>query len=208
MAKKPNYFPSSEVQKRAWLVVFKENLPLAGQKLSLDPARIQTMTTKVEQMIFDIDKVSQKESELSISIEERNENRELSAPNMFDLVTEMKLNSNYLKSIGESLGVELNKPAKASRALPNIEKLEVFVKFKDKKVLLEFKKPKGVSVIIYCRRNGEDFIQLRQVAKNSYEDVRLNANNQGVEQRDYRFSMVKNDEETAASAIYSVAVIQ
>ena len=203
----PHYFPIAEAKKRAWLHLFKENLPLAGQKMGINSQIIQTITDKVETMIQKIDKVNQKESELSLSIEERNEDRGLSLPDVFKFVNGLRTNSQYLKSIGEMLGIELNKTKKSTRSLPHIEKLEVSMQLKEQKVCFNFKKPRGVSIIIYCRRNGEEFIQLRQVLKNQYEDVRPNANQQLMEKREYRFSMTKNDVETEVSAVYPIAVI-
>ena len=208
MLKKPNYFPQSEPEKRAWLLLFKQNLPVAGQRLGVDPNRLQSMERKVDTMIQQIDNVNQKEAELSAARQERDEDRELNMPELFDFAKEIKASSNYLQSIGEALGIEVGGSRKAVKGLPSIEKLEVKSAFKDQKVSFEFKKPRGISVIIYCRRNGEDFIQLRQVSKNTYEDARTNANGQTLEKREYRFSLIKNDVETEPSAIYPIAVIQ
>jgi len=202
------YFPGSEPEKRAWLLLFKQNLPVAGQKLGIDPNRLQALDQKVDLMISQIDNVNQKETDLSTAIKERNEDRALLMPEVFDFAKEVKVSSNYLQSIGEALGIETSKGKKAVKTLPSIEKLEVKSVFKDQKVSFEFKKPRGISVIIYCRRNGEDFIQLRQVAKNTYEDARANANGQTLEKREYRFSLIKNDVETEPSSIYPIAVIQ
>jgi len=202
------YFPGSEPERRAWLLLFKQNLPVAGQRLGIDPNRLQDMERKVDTMIERIDKVNQKETELAAARQERDEDRELNMPQVFDFAKEIKASSNYLQSIGEALGIETSGGRKSAKGLPSIEKLEVKSAFKDQKVSFEFKKPRGISVIIYCRRNGEDFIQLRQVAKNTYEDTRTNANGQTLEKREYRFSLIKNDVETEPSAIYSIAVIQ
>lgn len=67
--------------------------------------------------------------------------------------------------------------------MPNIESLEVVVKISNQKITFDFKKPRGVSVIIYCRRSDEDFVQVRQITGSTYEDTRSNLRNQPIEKR-------------------------
>jgi len=202
------FFPRSEAEKRVWLAHFKEKLPIIGRNLNLDPNRLQQIDAKLGLMIAQIDEVHAAEMNLATVVQTRNENRDETMPEVFQLAKEIKTNSNYLKSMGETLGIEPNPRPKAAKTVPSIESLEVVVKISNQKITFEFKKPRGVSVIIYCRRSDEDFVQVRQITGNSYEDTRSNLRNQPIEKREYCFTLIKKDKESDRSTIYPVAALQ
>lgn len=202
------FFPTNEAQKRVWLAHFKEKLPIIGRNLNLDPNRLQQIDQKLGLMISQIDDVHAAEMNVAAVVQTRNENREEYMPEVFQLAKEIKTSSNYLKSMGETLGIEPNPRPKAAKTVPSIESLEVVVKISNQKITFDFKKPRGVSVIIYCRRSDEDFVQVRQITGSTYEDTRSNLRNQPIEKREYCFTLIKNDKESDRSTIYPVAALQ
>lgn len=54
------FFPTTEAEKRVWLSHFKDQLPIVGRNLGLDPNRLQQIDQKLATMIADIDNVQPK----------------------------------------------------------------------------------------------------------------------------------------------------
>ncbi len=202
------FLPSTEAEKRVWLVHFKQNLPLVGATLGVNTQRLQQTDQKLDTMIANIDTVHSTEMILSSVVETRNENREEYMPEVLQLVNELKNTNGYLKSMGETLGIEPNPRPKVINSNFDIEDLSVGIKISNQKITFEFKKPRGASVIIYCRRSDEDFVQVRQITGNSYEDIRANLRGQAMEKREYCFSLIRKDKESNRSTIYPVAALQ
>ncbi len=202
------FFPKSEAERRAWYLSFKQNLPYVSGRMAVNPHEVQAIDANLDVMIADIDDVNQTELANAASVENRNGNRERLMPNVLNFINRLKNQTDYLKAYGESLGIELSKPVKAAKMSTSIEDLQVTITINVQKVSFKFKKPRAVLVAIYCRRTDGAFELIRQVSGNTYEDIRPNFNGQGVERREYYFTLIKDDKEGDRSSLYPVAVLQ
>ena len=202
------FIPTSEAERRAWLLSFRQNLPVIGTRMNLNPRELQEIDGHLETMIADIDDVNQKDLDAAASKESRDGNRNRLMPNVLAFILRVKAQPDYLKTYGESLGVEMPKAVKVQKMPTSIDDFQVNITVNVQKVTFKFRKPRGVLVAIYCRRANDNYELIRQVAGNTYEDMRTNLNNQGVERREYYFALIKDDKEGDRSAIYPVAVLQ
>lgn len=202
------FFPTSEAERRGWLLSFKQNLPVIGARMNLNARELQEIDSYLDIMIADIDDVNQKELDTAASKENRNGNRDRLMPNILAFVLRIKTQPDYLKTYGESLGIELPKSVKVQKAATSIDDFQVNITVNVQKVSFKFKKARAVLVAIYCRRADGAYELIRQVSGNSYDDTRPNLNNQSVERREYYFTLIKDDKEGDRSAIYPVAVLQ
>ena len=203
-----NFIPRSEAERRGWLLSFKQNLPVIGTRMNLNARELQEIDSYLDIMIADIDDVNQKELDASASKENRNGNRERYMPSVLAFINRIKVLPEYLKTYGESLGIELPKPVKVQKTATSIDDFQVNITVNVQKVSFKFKKSRGVLVAIYCRRANDAYELIRQVSGNSYDDTRPNLNEAAVERREYYFTLIKDDKEGDRSAIYPVAVLQ
>lgn len=203
-----NFIPRSEAERRGWLLSFKQNLPVIGTRMNLNARELQEIDSYLDIMIADIDDVNQKELDASASKENRNGNRERYMPSVLAFISRIKVLPEYLKTYGESLGIELPKPVKVQKTATSIDDFQVNITVNVQKVSFKFKKSRGVLVAIYCRRANDAYELIRQVSGNSYDDTRPNLNEAAVERREYYFTLIKDDKEGDRSAIYPVAVLQ
>lgn len=198
--------PSSESEKRKWFLSLRENLPKATQQLNLSGAVVQRITDGLNRAIVNIDEVSQQELDLAASKENRDNHLDVFVPELQNDIKRWKLDENYDTALGETLGIELN-TNKTRKALDINTDFQAILNANVQEVHFIFKKPARYQVAIYSRRNNENsFTLLKQLAGKTFTDTRPNLNNAEAEKREYCFSLVQNDIESARTLVHTVAV--
>ena len=202
------FMPSSESEKRKWLLSLKGNLPIAERQLNLSPQTVQYINDNIDNSIQNIDNVSQKDLDLAASQEKRNEDRNVFFPELNKIVKRWKNDANYSRSLGEQLGIEPNTAA-APKSVEAQKNFKVDISSIGQEVQFVFKKAAGYGVVIYSRRGNEtDFTLLKQVEGKTYKDTRPILGDAVAEKREYYFTLIKNDIETSQTAVYKVGTIK
>ncbi len=201
------FIPLAESEKRKWFLSLRDNLPQAARQLNLDPTLTQRIDDGLGKAIANIDDVSQKELDLSASKEKRDNHTDVFVPELQNLVKRWKLDPNYDTALGELLGIESGGSTKTRKVLDINNDFKPTITSALQEVHFVFKKPANYQVIIYSRRaNESNFTQLKQLSGKTYIDNRPNLNNSDAEKREYCFSLVKNDVESARTLVHTVAV--
>ncbi len=200
--------PTSEAEKRQWLVNFQANLPRFAQTLNLDAADVQRIDGQLSQSIQNIDSVYTKNVELDEMIEMRNEHRNIFFPELSEFVRRAKTSKYYSKALGESMGVETYVSIKIDKTIADRSKLTVKINVSRQRVELKLKRPSGHAVKVFCRRGDEtDFNLLTVSSTADYVDTRSNLQNAVTEKREYYFVLTKKDKDGEQSNMYAVAVL-
>jgi hypothetical protein len=202
-----NYIPTTEAEKREFLLSLKANLSDVASRLNVDPRDVQIIDAKISKSIENIDDVRQKELDLAAAIQKRNDEWAETVKELVEFITRCKADKNYSKASGEQLGVEVEKTTRGTKSANKTKTLQVEVVASARKAIIHLKKPVGYHVVIYSRRGNEsDFTVLKQVSGRYYEDARAIVNGTNSERREYCFTLIKDDMEGELSSIYTAAI--